>query len=166
MNFFKHNWFGIFAALLILSGFALFLIVLFSPRQDNQNRGFIPCTEEMAVKLLDCDKQIMCTLQAILNNSLCDAKVIGKGFSLWLKGEQNTPWANYFFEPDLETSAELPQEVEEFYKENPNLHQDMLRLQKMHEELQAHQPSDQEEVMPKAPAQKENTQEDKDDTKK
>lgn len=155
MNFLKHNWFGIFAALLILSGFALFLIVLFSPRQDNQNRGFIPCTEEMAVKLLDCDKKFTCTLSVVLKNSLCDAKVIGKGFSLWLKGEQNTPWANYFFEPDLENSAELPQEVEAFYKENPNLHQDMLRLQKMHEELQKLKPYNQDEVIPQATAQQE-----------
>lgn len=155
MNFLKHNWFGIFAAVLILSGFALFLIVLFSPRQDNQNRGFIPCTEEMAVKLLDCDKKFTCTLSVVLKNSLCDAKVIGKGFSLWLKGEQNTPWANYFFEPDLENSAELPQEVEAFYKENPNLHQDMLRLQKMHEELQKLKPYNQDEVIPQATAQQE-----------
>ncbi len=166
MNFIKHNWFGIFAGILILSGFALFLIVLFSPRQDNQNRGFIPCTEEMAVKLLDCDKKIGCSLKTILNNSLCDAKVIGQGFSLWLKGEQNTPWANYFFEPDLDNSSELPQEVEEFYKENPNLHQDMLRLQKMHEELQAHTPTNQDEIIPQVAAQQENTQEDKDDAKK
>ena len=155
MNFLKHNWFGIFAAVLILSGFALFLIVLFSPRQDNQNRGFILCTEEMAVKLLDCDKKFTCTLSVVLKNSLCDAKVIGKGFSLWLKGEQNTPWANYFFEPDLENSAELPQEVEAFYKENPNLHQDMLRLQKMHEELQKLKPYNQDEVIPQAIAQQE-----------
>ncbi len=155
MNFLKHNWFGIFAAVLILSGFALFLIVLFSPRQDNQNRGFIPCTEEMAVKLLDCDKKFTCTLSVVLKNSLCDAKVIGKGFSLWLKGEQATPWANYFFEPDLENSAELPQEVEAFYKENPNLHQDMQRLQKMHEELQKLKPYNQDEVIPQATAQQE-----------
>ena len=166
MKFIKHNWFGIIAGILILSGFALFLIVLFSPRQDNQNRGFIPCTEEMAVRLLDCNKKVGCTLKAVLNNSLCDASVIGKGFSLWLKGEQTTPWANYFFEPDLNSETKIPQEVEDFYKENPNMHQDMLRLQKLHEDLQKNSLVNQEEIIPQSQAQTENQQEDKDDPEK
>lgn len=166
MNFIKHNWFGILAGTLVLSGFALFLIVLFSPREDNQKRGFIPCTEEMAARLLDCDKGIFCTLGAVLNNSVCDAKVVGKGFSLWLKGEQKTPWANYFFKPDLEKESQLPQEVEEFYNENPQYHQDMLRLQKMHEELQAEPMVITEDIIPQIQSTSKKEQEESHDTKK
>ena len=170
MNFIKHNWFGILAGALILSGFALFLIVLFSPRQDNQKRGFIPCTEQMAAELLDCKQEVSCSLVAILENSLCDMKVILSGIKLWASGEQSTPWTNYFFVPEEVPQAELPQEVEEFYKENPNIYQEMQELKALNQQLEKSisastlSPS---EVPQPVETSAETTQEkDKDDTKK
>lgn len=54
MGFVRQHWFGFIVTLVLLLSALLFLIVLFSPRQDNQKRGFIPCTETMAAALYDC----------------------------------------------------------------------------------------------------------------
>ena len=43
----------------------------------------------------------MCILAAIGNDNLCNIKVIVKGFSNWLVGEQNTPWSNYIYTPEV-----------------------------------------------------------------
>lgn len=170
MNFIKHNWFGILAGALILSGFALFLIVLFSPRQDNQKRGFIPCTEQMAAELFDCRKDVSCSLGAILDNSLCDIKVIVSGIKLWVAGEQSTPWANYFFVPEEISQPELPQEVEEFYKENPNIYQEMQKLKALNQQLEnsisTSTLNSAEVPQPVETSAEPTQQEDKDDTKK
>ncbi len=170
MHFIKHNWFGILAGTLILYGFAVFLIVLFSPRQDNQRRGFIPCTEQMAVDLLECKQEVSCSLKAIMQNSLCDMKVIFSGIKLWMSGTQSTPWANYFFVPELSPQAELPQEVEEFYKENPHIYQEMQKLKALNRQLEdsiaASTLKSTEVPQPVETSEEQTPQEDKDDTKK
>ena len=73
MGFVRQHWFGFIVTLVLLLSALLFLIVLFSPRQDNQKRGFIPCTETMAAALYDCRGRSFCMLGAILENSRCDA---------------------------------------------------------------------------------------------
>ena len=75
MGFVRQHWFGFIVTLVLLLSALLFLIVLFSPRQDNQKRGFIPCTETMAAALYDCRGRSFCMLGAILENSRCDAAV-------------------------------------------------------------------------------------------
>ena len=141
MNYIKQHWFGLLLGLFLLSCSLLFLTVLFSPRQDNQGRGFIPCTEQMAAKLYDCDGYKMCMLGAILNNSKCDAGVVFSGFKNWINGTQPRPWSNYFFEPELD-EEETEAEVAEFYKDNPNLQQDMLLSEKQHKQLLEEYPND------------------------
>ena len=133
MGFVRQHWFGFIVTLVLLLSALLFLIVLFSPRQDNQKRGFIPCTETMAAALYDCRGRSFCMLGAILENSRCDAAVVLTGLGDWVKGKQPSPWSNYFFTPDLEPEEELAPEVQEFYQDNPNLRRDMKQLEAMHE---------------------------------
>ncbi len=144
MNFIKQHWFGTLIALIMFFSIFLFLIVVFSPRYDRQQRGFIPCTETMADELLDCGNKSFCMLGAILNNSICDAKIILAGLGDWVKGRQPTPWSNYFFTPDLTPDEEDEAEVQEFYQDNPNLREDMNRLKQLNENLEQQQSADAE----------------------
>ncbi len=149
MNFLKQYWFGLLVTLVLLLAALLFLIVLLSPRQDNQRRGFIPCTENMAAELYDCNGRSFCMLGAVLNNSLCDAGVVWTGVKEWSAGKQAAPWSNYFFTPDVSSEDEIAPEVEEFYRENPNLRQDVLQLENMHEQLLENQEDETE--IPQSP---------------
>ena len=98
----RYYWFGIFISAIIFISVSFFLIILLSPKQDAQKRGFIPCTEQLAQNLYACaqDKKYSCLVKEILKNSWCDVKVIGQGFSNWLAGRQPAPWSNYFFTPE------------------------------------------------------------------
>jgi hypothetical protein len=44
-------------------------------------------------------------------------QIIAQGFQNWINGEQETPWSNYIFEP------ELPQEVTDENTELENFYQ-------------------------------------------
>ena len=94
MTFLKHHWFGLILSLFMLAYLLVFVLVLLSPRYDVQKRGFIPCTETMAERLIDCDNGAWCMLKTIVRNGWCDAEVIGGGFRMWLRGEQKTPCLN------------------------------------------------------------------------
>lgn len=150
MNFVKQHWFGFLVTLVLLLAALLFIIVLFSPRQDNQKRGFIPCTETMAAELYDCNGRSFCMLRAVLNNSLCDAEVVLMGLGDWVKDRQPTPWSNYFFTPDLASDEDVAPEVAEFYQDNPNLRQEMHQLEALHEQLLKNQEAD-ELIPPQLP---------------
>lgn len=91
MTFLKHHWFGLILSLFMLAYLLVFVLVLLSPRYDMQKRGFIPCTEAMAERLIDCDNGAWCMLKTIVRNGWCDAEVIGGGFRMWLRGEQKRP---------------------------------------------------------------------------
>jgi len=105
MNFIKNHWFGIIISFIIFVFFLLFVLVLLSPRQDQQRRGFIPCTEVFVEELLQCEKnKVWCLIKSSVSNSWCDIKVIGNGFSMWAEGKQKFPWSNYIFTPDLSSS--------------------------------------------------------------
>lgn len=138
MNFFKQHWFGFLITLILGISFLFFVLILLSPRQDAQKRGFIPCTEAMADGILACpqDGYYTCLLKHILQNSWCDTKVIGKGIKSWLTGKQKTPWANYIYTPELPVPEnEDSQELRDFYAENPDLRLDMLKLHMLSNEL-------------------------------
>ena len=133
MHFLKNHWFGALMWLMILAAVFLAVAVLFSPRQDLDRRGFIPCTETMADDMLACNKSLGCMLKAVVANSWCDIKVIGRGVKLWLTGAQTAPWSNYWFTPRLE---EQDPGLEEFYRKNPDLPKQMRELKKLNEELE------------------------------
>ena len=137
LNFIKYHWFG----LLISTAFGLFLvqffIVLFAPHHDLQNRGFVPCTNQMAEQVETCNYAKICVLKAVSDNTFCDTKVIVSGFSKWIKGEQPRPWSNYFFVPEYPQQTEDPdEELEEFYKENPDLQEQMQKIKQQYLELE------------------------------
>lgn len=111
MHFLKQNWFGIFIGLIIFWFLVFFALVAFAPHQDNQERGFVKCTNAIAEGLQDCrDNRFSCTLGQVLKGAQCDVEVIADGLVFWLKGEQPAPWSNYYFTPDL-----TPQPQEEYF---------------------------------------------------
>lgn len=137
MAFIRNYWFGIVTGLIIFVALAMFILILLAPRQDVQRRGFIPCTEAMAEEIISCDRQIVCVLKAILNNSWCDAKVIGKGIKNWLSGQQPTPWSNYIFQPELPTDELFDEAAKaEYLQTNPDMIQEMEQLKQFNEELE------------------------------
>ena len=132
----RRYWFSACMSIFLLGAFLYFIIVFTSPRYDIQRRGFVPCTEKLAIDIENCGKNnILCILGSIGKDNICNIQVIGHGMSAWLQGEQRTPWANYIFEPELPTQPQTTDEgIEEFYQENPNIHQEMQQLKKLNKE--------------------------------
>jgi hypothetical protein len=122
----KKYWFPILIELIVVFFAALFVVVALSPRQDSQNRGFIPCTDKLIEDLSACGGNKICAVETIVANTWCDFKVMGEGVSLWLGGKQPRPWSNYLFEPEWE--EETDEDLLEFYRNNPDLEKDMRRL--------------------------------------
>lgn len=139
MSFVKHHWFGILSGLVVFVFMCVFVLVLLSPRQDAQNRGFIPCTRELADRLLNCgeDRKISCLFGAILRNTWCDMRVIGRGLADWTQGRQSAPWSNYLFVPEAVRDETFDTETAaEYLKNNPAPAAEMQKLQKLNEELE------------------------------
>ena len=146
MKFLKNHWFNILIALLIIITMGQTLLVAFSPREDKLERGFIPCTKQLTINIINCQSKIWCVTKAVVQNGGCDAKVIMQGIKLWLKGEQSTPWDNYFFQPDLShLDNDLSEHSELFYKENPNYLQDFELVMQDHQKLEESNSHDQTE---------------------
>lgn len=138
ISFLKHYWFGILTSLILFAGFFFFLLVLVSPRQDAQKRGFIPCTEAMAQGMLSCPVQnkYSCMFGYILKNSWCDIKVIGRGMKLWVAGEQKAPWSNYIFTPILDEDNPEDEVLQEFRENNPHLGLELEYMKKLNQQLE------------------------------
>ena len=136
MNFLKNHWFGLFSSIIVFFYFLIFVLLLISPRIDAKKRGFIPCTEQMITNIFDCgDGAYLCILKQIIKNSSCDVKVIATGLSDWTAGKQKSPWANYIFTPEVDV-IEPDEDLENFYKNNPNVKKQMLELEQMNKELE------------------------------
>lgn len=149
MTFLKNHWFGFILSLFVFAFVVVFVLVMISPRQDLQKRGFIPCTEILADELFACEKnKAVCMVKAILKNTWCDTKVIGEGAKLWADGKQKTPWENYLFTPELEDPEELDEGLEEFYEQTPDVEASMNNLKKLNLELekQIKEEQDQKEI--------------------
>ena len=138
MNFIRRYWFGLSTGLMIFLCFVLFVLVLLAPRQDIKKRGFIPCTEAMADKIISCEKnKVMCLLGAVLTNSWCDVKVVYQGLENWVNGTQSRPWSNYIFTPELPIDEDFNDEARaEYLKNNPDMRTEMEQLKKLREELE------------------------------
>lgn len=138
MHFWKKYWFSLLMSIFILCAITYFIVVFISPRYDIQRRGFVPCTEQLADEVEICGQNnILCILAAIGNDNLCNIKVIVKGFSNWLVGEQNTPWSNYIYTPEVpQYTSDNEEEREDFYRAEPELIQDMKNLKKLNKEQQ------------------------------
>ena len=101
--------YGGFLAALVAYVIYMMMVLVISPKKDLKQRGFIACTRELVLNLGDCERgQLGCVLKAFYGDTACNSKVIYKGLTAWLKGEQSTPWANYIFEPQWQEEAENP----------------------------------------------------------
>ena len=152
MTFLRNHWFGLLIGTVTFVFMILFVLILLSPRQDARRRGFIPCTETMAEKLLSCSgNKLGCLFSAITANSWCDIKVVGRGLSGWISGKQRTPWSNYIFVPEISADAFFDENARKAYlKISPDIRSEMRQLQKLNEELENAENNEQQ-VDPKLP---------------
>lgn len=137
MNFIKRYWFGGILALIVCCFLLLFVLLIISPKQDARGRGFVKCTQTLISSLSECDRKIFCSIKAISQNTLCDIAVVVDGFQLWIDNKQAKPWSNYLFEPDvIEDSFFDKEAIEDYLKNNPNVKDEMIRLNKLRKELE------------------------------
>lgn len=145
MSFIKRHWFNFFIALIILCTMGLTLLVAFSPKEDREGRGFIPCTKQLAENVTTCQNKMWCVFKAVLKNSLCDARVITKGIHLWLQAKQSTPWSNYFFKPDLSHIQNFTDpNAKLFYEENKDYLKDFEQVKENNKKLEELENNDKE----------------------
>ncbi len=112
LNRIKKHWFGLLLTIFMLLFFGLAVVVSVAPHNDDKMRGFAPCTYDMSEKLTFYSgrREMVSVFGAIMSSYFCYAKVVGQGFVLWSKGEQQYPWDNYFFEP---VTMDVPKEFSE-----------------------------------------------------
>ncbi len=136
MAFLKNHWFGFLLSLVVGGYFVVFLLVLFAPKQDIRQRGFVKCSAALSENMPQCGGGKWCLLTEVLRNGWCDVKVVGEGVALWAAGKQATPWANYFFEP-LEAEPQMSAEALDYYQKNrENLKKSMERIKQLNQELE------------------------------
>lgn len=113
----REYWFGELMALIVVLFLLFVTVVAVAPHHDMKMRGFAPCTMAVAEELniSASQKKIWEVMSAVGSGYLCYAAVMREGVSLWLDGEQTTPWANYMFEP--ETYVVSPEESEPLSEE-------------------------------------------------
>lgn len=141
MQFIKTHWFGLLVSVVVFLFLCVFALVLAAPHQDEQKRGFVPCTEKMAEELHDCDRRNICVLGSVVKNTFCNIKVIGEGVKLWLTGRQPAPWSNYLFAPDVKRPSAVddvePEEsLEEYYRDTPDIAAEMENLKELNQQLE------------------------------
>ena len=137
MNFIKKYWFGSLISLIICCFLILFLLLIISPKQDAKSRGFIKCTQQMIEDIYDCNRKIWCSIKAIGNNTLCDIGIVVEGITLWIDDKQSYPWSNYIFEPEITENSFFDEEArQEYLKNNPNVKNEMMRLDKLRKDLE------------------------------
>ena len=91
----------------------------------------------MIDNLSNCNQKIWCSIKVISYNTLCDFRVIGEGFTLWLNNKQPTPWSNYIFEPKINESSFFDEAArEEYLKNNPDVKAEMIRLNELRKGLE------------------------------
>ena len=137
MSLIKRYWFGVVMGCLTSIFVVVLVLVIIAPKQDSKQRGFVKCTQNMVSQLIDCDKAVLCSMKAIVSNTLCDIKVINTGISKWLKGEQERPWSNYIFEPELPLASYFDkEEIDEYMKEYPDTKEQIKKLDKLRKDLE------------------------------
>ncbi|MFV0626195.1 MAG: hypothetical protein ACK5N8_02450 [Alphaproteobacteria bacterium] len=135
MTFIKNHWFGFLLSLFVSFFILVFVLVLISPKQDVQKRGFTICSENFVDEVSLCQKSYGCVLKAVLGHGYCTAKTVVVGAENWILGEQQTPWGNYMFSPQSLANEEMDEELKLFYHENPNLAEQMNDFRKKNKEL-------------------------------
>lgn len=120
----------------------MMLLILLSPKYDAQNRGFVACTQSLLDELVECEHKIGCSMRAVAANSWCDIKTIVKGAKDWLNGQQDTPWSNYIYEPEMPKNPLIDEDARaEYLRAHPNTKEDMERLHRQRKEMENEQNS-------------------------
>ena len=118
MNTFFKILYYYFLGMLVFFTLYLTVMLAVSPKQDKLKRGFIPCTEKLVHGVFQCERgTIGCPLKNLWRDMQCNTGVILDGIGAWVRGRQNTPWANYLFEP---------QNTEDEYADDKNVDMDTL----------------------------------------
>ena len=137
MTFIRRYWFGACLSLLFVFFIVLAVLILISPRQDLEGRGFTRCSQNMVEDLWHCEQKISCGIGAIVSNNWCITKVVGKGIVLWLEGKQQRPWSNYIFEPKTYLSKIVDeQERQEYLATHPDVKEEMEHLHRLRKDLE------------------------------
>jgi hypothetical protein len=137
MNFIKRYWFAGLLAFIVGCFLLLFVLLILSPKVDAKGRGFVKCTYEMIDNLTDCDKAFWCSVGSVMKNTWCNVNVVAEGVGLWLDDKQAYPWSNYIFEPEIAEDSFIDEDVRaEYLKNNPDVKQEMMRLDKLRKELE------------------------------
>lgn len=151
-KYLKKHWFGFLIFIIVFIYVSMILLVVSAPRQDLHDRGFIKCTKAMMSELASCPQESRtgCIFKGVIENNICDFQIIFDGVGKWINGEQPRPWSNYLFEPDLPLIAQETQrqeDLEEFYRQNPDiknqmelLNQERLKLEEKWKEKTDEQP--------------------------
>lgn len=134
MRFIKEHWFGLIISLISLVYILMFSFVMLSPKHDPAGKGFNKCARQTYEAMQNCQKSTWCLLKEVVKNSFCNLEVMGQGVTLWLAGEQPTPWSNYLYKVEL--PEEISPELKQFYQENPNLEQQMYKLKQKQQQLE------------------------------
>ncbi|MBR4105916.1 MAG: hypothetical protein IKK52_01275 [Alphaproteobacteria bacterium] len=143
MNFIKHHWFGALLGLWMVLFIGLVGIVLAAPHYDAQNRGFAFCTQNLADNLADCERESLCSMQAVLDNTWCDIKIIAKSFTDWIDGKNPYPWSGYIFEPEQPRPSYFDdEEIKAYLKEYPDTLDEMERLKNLRKDMENAQDKD------------------------
>ena len=137
MSLIRRYWFFLLIGLFIAAFLLLLVLIIISPKQDAQNRGFVGCTQNMINELVDCNKKVFCSVKAIANNTLCDAGVVITGFDGWISEKQPRPWSNYIFEPEAANNPLIDEDARnEYLKQFPETKKEMQNLDKLRKELE------------------------------
>lgn len=125
----KDYWFIFLCSAIILVFFLFSVIIAVAPHIDQKQRGFAPCTYQMAETFQMADELGFVQTMTIINKGyVCYLSVMWHGWVLFVKGEQKTPWANYLFEPELE---QIP-----FEEEGEPYSEDLLKANMLDESEQ------------------------------
>ena len=167
-----HLFYYYLLVLMVLFTAYMTIMLALSPKQDEQKRGFISCTEQLVISVSSCERgKIFCTLKYLWGDMKCNTVVILGGLGAWIRGQQITPWANYLYEPvvlnddgveyegdikadmaDLEAQSQFiqlkKQELEDVKHRGLNLREDVL----MSAPEEVH-PNDVDEVVMQLPLQ-------------
>ncbi len=137
MHLVKKYWFETVMIFFVAVFIGMVGILLLSPKQDMDNRGFIPCTKALMDNLFDCERKVLCSIDAVLGNTKCEIDVIYEGIKLWMNKKQPYPWSNYIFKPKLLSSVYIDEKaVEEYLKKYPNVKDDMKKLHQLRKDLE------------------------------
>lgn len=137
MKWVKDHWFGMIMWLWVVAVALVMVMVLLSPHYDAKNRGFAFCTQQLIEKLEECDKKIACSTVAVLDNTICDVKIIGKSFKEWVDGKHPYPWSGYIFAAEIPLSSFINEdERREYLEEYPDTLAEMEKLKFLRKDLE------------------------------